>query len=144
MQLFWAWPNSKLTIWSKFDSLFWRRTVNRLKHILFSHFLFLPLVSINSLFYCVFVWKRPLDVMHDNVCHSLNTYFNYIFIWISNSTRFFVELWNFHFSVIKFGKTYNIKASFPRLQVEGVCDVSGKTKTFSINETCSFVETFST
>lgn len=46
------------------------------------------------------------------------------------------------FSVVKHGKQYIIYANFPKLQVEGACEFDVKYKTFSFNESCSFVETF--
>lgn len=45
--------------------------------------------------------------------------------------------------MIKHGKLYKINISFPKLQVEGGCELSGNIDEFSINENCSFVESFS-
>ncbi|XP_055310570.1 uncharacterized protein LOC129573681 [Sitodiplosis mosellana] len=44
--------------------------------------------------------------------------------------------------VVKHGKQYDVDVVFPRLQVEGACDVSGQVKEFLVDEACSFVETF--
>ncbi|XP_031633736.1 uncharacterized protein LOC116347314 [Contarinia nasturtii] len=44
--------------------------------------------------------------------------------------------------VIKHGKLYRIDVLFPKLQIEGGCELSGSIEEFVINENCSFVESF--
>lgn len=43
---------------------------------------------------------------------------------------------------MKHGKQYEVDVTFPRLQFEGSCDISGSVKEFLVDETSSFVETF--
>lgn len=40
------------------------------------------------------------------------------------------------------GKLYTVDVAFPKLQVEGACNIKGKVEEFTFHENCSFVETF--
>lgn len=44
---------------------------------------------------------------------------------------------------MKHGRSYKIHVSFPKLQIEGACEINGKVKSLTINENCSIVETSS-
>lgn len=46
-------------------------------------------------------------------------------------------------SVVRHGQLYKLRVTWPKVQIEGSCNVHGRVKADSFNETCSLVETFS-